>query len=195
MSQQTKFLPGDPQPDKIIQQMLRVNQAGEYGAERIYSGQLFCLELKSAPAAEIELIQNMYNQELVHLAYFNQAIPRFRTRPTLLQPLWYLGGWALGFITALRGNAAGMVCTEAVETVIDQHYSTQLEYLANTTMPQDLNSFATELKQKIELFRAEEIEHKNIAIQNGGSENNQFRLLNWVIMGITKIAIAIAKKI
>ena len=190
-----KFLPGDARPSQIIERMLRVNQAGEYGAERIYAGQLAGLKLKSASNQEVELIRHMYEQELVHLAYFNKMIPVRRVRPTFLQPLWHIGGWCLGFCTALIGQSTAMVCTEAVETIIDEHYASQLQYLEKTAMPEDIAEFATELKKKIELFRAEEIEHRNTAIANGGYGNDDLRLLNWIIMGITKIAVTVAKRI
>ena len=109
--------PGDRRPDRAS--MIRVDQAGEYGATRIYAGQLAVLR---SNAPETKLIARMASQEQRHLERFNALIAERRVRPTVLQPLWNVSGFALGAITALMSERAAMACTDAVETEIDRHY-------------------------------------------------------------------------
>ena len=129
---------------------LRVNHAGEYGAQRIYAGQLAVL--KNHPCAD-ELKQ-MAAQEEAHLAAFNQLLPEHGVRPTALLPLWHVGGWLLGAVTATMGARTAMACTVAVETVITDHYNTQL----------DSNLLGESLRPTIAAFRDEEMEHHAIGL-------------------------------
>src|SRR3546814_4906889 len=118
---QRRYLPGDIEPEAHLARMLRVDHAGEYGARRIYEGQLAVLG-KSACAPTLK---HMHAQELVHLRTFEDLLVRHRVRPTLLQPVWHVAGFALGAATALLGEKAAMACTVAVEEVIDEHYAGQ----------------------------------------------------------------------
>ena len=118
-------LPGDPSKAEMIKRMIRVDQAGEYGAVRIYEGQLSVLG-KSASAPALE---HMAEQERRHLDAFNKLIPERRVRPTALLPLWHVAGFALGAGTALLGEKAAHACTVAVEEVIDEHYAGQIARL------------------------------------------------------------------
>ena len=145
--------PGDSQVDTAS--MLRVNQAGEYGATRIYAGQLAVLARGSAAAHQIA---RMAAQEERHLERFNQLMAERRVRPTLLQPLWNVAGFALGAATALLSEKAAMACTDAVETEIDKHYAQQLA---------DLGTSDPELAADIADFQAEEVEHKATALAEG----------------------------
>ncbi|PHZ84315.1 demethoxyubiquinone hydroxylase family protein [Paremcibacter congregatus] len=169
--------------EKMIDRLLRVDQAGEYGAVRIYQGQLAVLG-DNHPLRPT--IQHMKEQEDVHLARFNDLIRERGARPTLLTPLWHVAGFALGAGTALLGEKAAMVCTEAVETVIDQHYADQIENLDADEAP-----LATELEK----FRQEELEHKDTAIELGAQEAPGYALLSGMIKLGCRTVIKVAERI
>ncbi|WP_300973672.1 demethoxyubiquinone hydroxylase family protein [Sphingomonas sp. LHG3406-1] len=173
--------PGDRAPD--MHSMLRVDHAGEYGATRIYAGQLAVLR-GSSPAAH--LVTHMAAQEERHLARFNQLLTERQVRPTLLQPLWHVGGFALGAMTALISEKAAMACTEAVETEIDRHYAEQLEELGDRD---------PELAADIRQFQAEELEHRDTAREHGALEAAGYPVLSFAIRSICKVAIAASKRI
>ena len=122
-----------------LHQAIRVNHAGEYGAKQIYKGQLAVFKLKKDQPT-VDLIEHMQQQEEIHFDYFNQKMVDEKVRPTLMQPLWQVAGFALGFVTAAIGKKAAMACTVAVEEVIDEHYQDQLSHLEADA----------ELKNKIE---------------------------------------------
>src|SRR3954467_11575744 len=119
------YLPGDPPPDAEVERILRVDHAGEYGAVRIYDGQLAV----SGRGRARDEIRRMAEQEKRHLAEFDDLMRARRVRPTVLQPLWYLTGFALGAATALLGTRGGMACTVGVEEVIDENYCAQAKRL------------------------------------------------------------------
>jgi len=148
-------LPGDLSEERQIARMIRVDHAGEYGAKRIYAGQLAVLG-RSRKAAEI---RRMAEQEERHLAAFDKLVRERRVRPTALSPLWHVAGFALGAATALLGERAAMACTVAVEEVIDEHYRRQIEALGDAEPA---------LKSALEEFRANEIEHRDRALAEGG---------------------------
>jgi ubiquinone biosynthesis monooxygenase Coq7 len=173
-----------PKPIANLEEIIRVNQAGEYGAKRIYQGQLATLRNPSSR----QQVQHMLAQELEHLDYFNQQMVKRRVRPTLLNPLWHMGGFALGAVTALMGKEAAMACTVAVESVIDAHYREQLEALANETSE-------TDLKEKIEKFCAEEMEHHDTGLAEGADNAVAYPLLSAFVKGVTKTAIRLSTKI
>ena len=173
--------PGDNRPDRSA--MLRVDQAGEYGATRIYAGQLAVLS-RGSPAAH--LVTNMAVQEERHLARFNHLMAERRVRPTLLQPIWHVGGFALGAITALISEKAAMACTDAVETEIDRHYAEQLEQIG-TDDP--------ELSADILDFQADELEHRQVARDAGALDAVGYPVLTTVIRGICRAAIQVSKRI
>ena len=173
--------PGEPRVDAAS--MLRVNQAGEYGATRIYAGQLAVLR-KDSPAAHA--IAGMALQEERHLERFNQLMGERRVRPTLLQPIWDVAGFALGAATALMSEKAAMACTDAVETEIDIHYRDQLDALGDEE---------PELAADIARFRAEELEHQETARAHGASEAFAFPLLSAVIRAGCRVAIGLSKRI
>ena len=120
-----KRLPGDPTKEQMIDRIIRVDQAGEYGAVRIYEGQLSVL----GKSAKAPVIAHMLNQEVDHLEAFSKMVAGRRVRPTALMPLWHLAGFALGAGTAMLGEKAAMACTVAVEEVIDEHYTAQIKKL------------------------------------------------------------------
>ncbi len=173
--------PGDDRAD--INSMIRVDQAGEYGATRIYAGQLAVLG-EDHPASRI--IARMALQEKRHLEHFDQLMTDRGVRPTVLQPLWDVAGYALGAATALMGPNAAMACTAAVETEIDKHYSDQLRQLGDDDP--DLSATITE-------FQAEELEHRETAIAHGAENSFGYPVLSAFIRAGCRAAIAISKRI
>ncbi len=169
-----------------IKSMIRVNQAGEYGATRIYAGQLAIL--KGTPASET--ITEMAAQEAEHLKKFNRLIIEHQVRPTVLQPLWHVGGYALGMITAMMGEKAAHACTIAVEEVIDEHYQGQLEQLNTCPLPPN-----APLAELIEECRQDELAHKETAIELGGREAPAFTFLTTAIKTISRTAIWLSSRI
>ena len=163
--------------------MLRVNQAGEYGATRIYAGQLVVLR-RNSPASK--LIARMDGQERRHLERFNALMAQRRVRPTVLQPVWDVAGFALGAATALMSEDAAMACTDAVETEIDLHYGRQLEELGDDD---------PELTADIEAFRAEEVEHRDSAREAGAERAFGYPLLTAAVRAGCRLAIGLSKRI
>ncbi|MEG3123787.1 demethoxyubiquinone hydroxylase family protein [Sphingomonas sp. GB1N7] len=163
--------------------MIRVDQAGEYGATRIYAGQLAVMGDRSPAARQIA---GMAIQEERHRAFFDAMIARRGVRPTVLQPFWDIAGFALGAVTAAIGPAAAMACTVAVETEIDKHYEDQLT---------ELGSDDPELGAAIRDFQAEEVEHRETALAAGAEQAIAYPLLSAVIRLGCRVAIATAKRI
>jgi ubiquinone biosynthesis monooxygenase Coq7 len=173
--------PGDPRPD--VESMVRVDQAGEYGATRIYAGQLAVLGARH-PAARS--IARMESQEREHLKTFDALMLDRGVRPTLLQPFWNVAGYALGAATALMGPNAAMACTAAIETEIDKHYSEQLGALG---------SDEPDLAGTIATFRQEELEHRDTALQEGAEHAFGYPLLSAAIRAGCRLAIELSKRI
>lgn len=169
-----------------VKSMIRVNQAGEYGATRIYAGQLAVL--KGTPAEET--LTEMAAQEAMHLQQFNRLIIEHQVRPTILQPLWHVGGYALGMITAMMGEKTAHACTIAVEEVIDDHYQSQLKQLESANTPPN-----APLANLIEQCRQDEVAHKETAIDLGGREAPAYALLTTAIKTISRTAIWLSSRI
>ncbi len=177
-----KRLPGDPTREARVEAMVRVNHAGEYGARRIYEGQLAVLG--RGPAGPT--LRHMARQEARHLAYFEAEIAGRRVRPTALQPLWHVLGFALGAATAAMGERAAMACTVAVEEAIDEHYAGQLV---------ELEGEEPELAAAIEEFRAEELEHRDTALDAGAERAPAYGLLYRAVNTASKLAIALSTRV
>lgn len=173
--------PGDRRPD--IAAMLRVDQAGEYGATRIYAGQLAVMGDRS-PAART--IAGMAAQEEAHRRQFDALIVERGVRPTLLQPLWNMAGYALGAVTAAIGPEAAMACTAAIETEIDRHYQEQLDALGDSD---------PELAGMIKSFQADEVEHRDAALEAGAENAPAYPLMFHAIRFGCRAAIALSKRI
>ena len=173
--------PGDARAD--IASMLRVDQAGEYGATRIYAGQLAVLGEHHPMSGEIG---RMAAQEKDHLRHFDALLAERGVRPTLLQPFWAVAGHALGAATALMGPKAAMACTAAVEDEIDAHYSQQLAALGDRE---------PELEASITRFQADEREHRDIALAAGAESTPAYPLLYSAIRAGCRIAIELSKRI
>ena len=162
--------------------MIRVDQAGEYGATRIYAGQLAVLGDRHPMAREIA---HMAEQEARHRRFFDAMVARRGVRPTALQPVWKVAGFALGAATAAMGPRAAMACTAAVETEIDRHYRQQLGELGDSD---------PELSAAVEEFRAEELEHKQAALDAGAEAAPGYPLLSLAIRAGCRAAIALSKR-
>ena len=174
---------------EIIKRMLRINHSGEIGANYIYRGQF-----ASKPTTEI---QHMWDQEKEHLRKFDSILPSTRTRPSLLRPFWELSGYVMGRVTAQIGLKSAMACTEAVETVIGEHYNDQIRILVDMKKryPNQDTKDLDELMTIIKKFRDEELEHKQIAIENDSQQSPGYTILNNLIQGVCQVAIKIANKI
>jgi ubiquinone biosynthesis monooxygenase Coq7 len=175
-------LPGDPTPREVVERAIRVDHAGEYGAKRIYEGQLAVLRRTRWR----ETLEHMKAQEQVHLDTFSRLIADRRVRPTALLPVWHVAGFALGAATALLGHRGAMACTVAVEEAIDEHYRAQEEALG---------ADEAGLKAHIAAFRAEELEHRDIGLANEAEQAPAYRLLSAAIKAGCKVAIRLSERI
>lgn len=175
-------LPGDLTKDELIDRIIRVDHAGEFGAKRIYEGQLAVLRGKP----EAQAIEHMYQQELEHLRAFEKLMVERRARPSALHPIWNAAGFALGAATALLGPKAAMACTVAVEEVIDEHYRAQSDKLGADEAP---------LKAKIEKFRAEELQHRDTGLEHGAEQAPAYPLLTGAIKAGSRLAIWLAERV
>ncbi len=175
-------LPGDPDRAALLDQMIRVDQAGEYGAKRIYEGQLAVLgQTDAAP-----ILKTMLAQEEKHLDTFNALMAARGVRPTVLEPLWHMAGFALGAATALLGKEAAMACTVAVEDVIGEHYAAQAEQLGDDEK---------ELRATITAFRGDELEHRDESLRQGAANAPAYAALTGAIKAGTRLAIWLSKRI
>ena len=171
---------------KILEEIIRVDHAGERGAIKIYEGQLLALKTIKQDQNLKDKIEEMREQEQEHLNYFEKEIQKRKIKPTQFLPLWDLMGVALGFGTALMGKKAAMLCTASVEEVIENHYKNQIKKLGSDEI---------ELKKKIEKFQEDETEHKNIAYELGATNKGLYSIMDKVIRTGSRIAISISEKI
>ena len=171
---------------KILEEIIRVDHAGERGAIKIYEGQLLALKTFKQDEFLKKKIEEMKEHENEHYEYFDNEIKKRNIQPTKLLPLWDLMGVTLGFGTAMLGGKAAMLCTASVEEVIDGHYKDQTFKLGEDEK---------ELKEKIMKFREDELHHKDIAYDNGATKEGLFGILDKIIKTSSKIAITISQKI
>ena len=171
---------------KTLEEIIRVDHAGERGAIKIYEGQLLALKTIKQDNNLKDKIEEMKEQEKEHLEYFEKEIQKRKIKPTYLLPLWDIMGVALGFGTALLGKKAAMLCTASVEEVIEDHYQNQLKKLGNDEK---------DLKEKIAKFKSDEIKHKNIAYEEGATNKGFYSIMDKAIRTASKIAITISEKI
>ena len=171
---------------KVLEEIIRVDHAGERGAIKIYEGQLLALKTIKQDSSLKDLIEEMKEHEQEHLDYFEKEIQKRRIKPTYFLPLWDVMGVALGFSTALLGKKAAMLCTASVEEVIENHYQKQIKKLENDEM---------ELKAKIEKFKNDETEHKNTAFQTGATNKGIYSVMDKIIKTGSRIAISISEKV
>ena len=178
----SRRLPGDLSPEALLDRIIRVDHAGEYGAKRIYEGQLAVLGKKP----EGHVIRHMLEQELVHLQAFEKLMVERRARPSVLFPIWHVAGFALGAATALMGPKAAMACTVAVEEVIDEHYRQQTV---------ELGAMEPAIREKIETFRAEEVQHRDTGLAHGAEQAPAYPVLSSAIKAGSRLAIWLAERI
>jgi len=176
--------PGTPTSDDLAA-MIRVDHAGEYGAVRIYEGQLAVLDRRPEAKKIAAAIKRMAKQEQTHLDTFDRLVNERRVRPTALEPLWRGAGYVLGVATALMGEKAAMACTAAVEEVIDEHYARQLERLDHDQ----------ELRETIGEFREDEVAHRDEALAHGAEEAPAYNFLNETIKAGCRLAIFLSERI
>jgi 3-demethoxyubiquinol 3-hydroxylase len=182
MNGSRQWLPGDPPPEVEIGRMLRVDHAGEYGAARIYAGQLAVLRRSD----KASVLREMQAQEQQHLDRFGDLIMRRRVRPTAMLPVWHIAGFALGAATAALGERAAMACTVAVEDAIEAHYAAQIAALDDTEH---------ELRATLEKFRDDELAHRDVALRSGAEQAPGYRLLSAAIRRGCRVAIGISERI
>ncbi|HZB92583.1 MAG TPA: demethoxyubiquinone hydroxylase family protein [Stellaceae bacterium] len=182
MSETVRRLPGDPSREELIARMIRVDHAGEYGAKRIYDGQLAVL----GRARSASVLRRMAEQEQRHLAAFEKLVVARRVRPTMLSPLWHAAGFALGAATALMGERAAMACTVAVEEVIDEHYRRQSEALG---------AAEPALKATLDEFRRDENEHREVALAHGAEQAPAYAALSAAIKAGSRLAIWLSTRL
>ena len=171
---------------KTLEEIIRVDHAGERGAIKIYEGQLLALKTVKQDNDLKDKIEEMKEQEKEHLEYFEKEIQKRKIKPTYLLPLWDVMSIALGFGTALLGKKAAMLCTASVEVVIEDHYQNQLK---------KIGSDEKDLKEKIEKFKLDEIAHKNMAYKSGATDKGLYSIMDKVIRTGSRIAITISEKI
>ena len=171
---------------KTLEEIIRVDHAGERGAIKIYEGQLLALKTFKQDEGLKKQIEEMKEHEKEHYEFFNQEIKRRKIEPTKLLPIWDLLGVTLGFGTAMMGKKAAMLCTASVEEVIDGHYKNQTYKLEEDEK---------ELKNKINKFREDELNHKDIAYESGATKEGLYGLLDKLIKTSSSLAIKISEKI
>ena len=179
-----KAKPNAPGTAPDIEAMIRVDHAGEYGAVRIYEGQLAVL--KRRKSATVETIQHMADQEQRHLKAFDRLVNERRVRPTALEPVWRIAGFALGAATAALGEKAAFACTAAVEEVIDEHYASQVAALEGKDEA---------LKATVADFRADEAAHRDEALKQGAEQAPGYKLLSETIKAGCRLAIKLSERI
>ena len=171
---------------KTLEEIIRVDHAGERGAIKIYEGQLLALKTIKQDQNLKNIIEEMKEHEKEHLEYFEKEIQKRKIKPTYLLPLWDIMGVTLGFGTALLGKKAAMLCTASVEEVIEDHYQNQIKKIGDDEK---------DLKSKIIKFKGEEVEHKNIAYESGATNKGIYSLMDKIIQTGSRIAITISEKI
>tara|TARA_B100000945_G_scaffold155222_1_gene124463 strand:+ start:102 stop:635 length:534 start_codon:yes stop_codon:yes gene_type:complete len=171
---------------KTLEEIIRVDHAGERGAIKIYEGQLLALNTFKKNEKLKKLIEGMKEHEKEHFEYFDKEIQKRNIKPTIFLPIWDLLGVTLGFGTTMLGEKAAMLCTASVEEVIDGHYKNQLDKLGEDEK---------DLKKSISKFRDDEIDHKNIAYDKGATKEGLYYLLDKIIQTSSKAAIKVSEKI
>ena len=170
---------------KILEEIIRVDHAGERGAIKIYEGQLLALNTFVKDEELKKTIEEMKIHEKEHCDFFENEIKKRNIKPTKFLPLWDLLGVSLGFGSTIIGKKAAMLCTASVEEVIDKHYQNQINQLENDEK---------QLKNKIIKFRNDELHHKNIAYEKGASKDGFYSIIDKIIKTGSKIAITISEK-
>jgi ubiquinone biosynthesis monooxygenase Coq7 len=170
--------------NKKIQEIIRVDHAGEFGAKRIYEGQIGCTK----NANDKKLIKHMLDQEAEHLEYFDSQIKAGNARPTALMPIWNVLGYALGALSAKFGNESAMLVTQSIEEVIVDHYQEQIHYLENSKNNEQLLT-------KIKKFKQDEADHIHIALENNSANALLHNTMSVIIKAFCRTAIFLSKRL
>ena len=170
-----------------IEEIIRVDHAGEHGATSIYKGTLDVLSLLGDKKT-IPIIEEMAEGEKKHVREFNRLIKERSIRPTAFLPIWKLAGYSLGALSAVYGKNAIMACTEAVEEVIDKHYSEQIDEL-------DKSGQEESLLNSLKEFHADEVEHEMIAKKELDETSTALNIFKNLIKIGCKGAIKVSEKI
>jgi 3-demethoxyubiquinol 3-hydroxylase len=179
--------PGDPDRRELVERVIRVDQAGEFGAVRIYEGQLAALRWTGRSNSDAgRKIAVMARAEREHSKVFDRLITERRVRPTALSPIWSLAGFALGAATALMGDKAAMACTVAIEETIDKHYASQAAALGDDE---------AELRTTVEKFRADELAHRDEAMASGAEQAPAYGALTAAIKASSRLAIWLSTRV
>tara|TARA_Y100000741_G_scaffold83269_1_gene61161 strand:- start:412 stop:939 length:528 start_codon:yes stop_codon:yes gene_type:complete len=171
--------------EKIIEKIIRVDQAGEVGAQQIYKGQKLIFKILKNNS-DFQEVSRMADEEKEHLDYFNNLANDRNIQPTKLAPIFEVGAFAMGVGSALLGRKAAYVCTEAVEEIIEDHYDNQID---------QLDGVDEEIKKKIMKFKEDEIDHKNTAINMGSQTAPGYNILRKIVNSTTKAAIFLAERV
>tara|TARA_B100000676_G_C17807079_1_gene695371 strand:- start:306 stop:839 length:534 start_codon:yes stop_codon:yes gene_type:complete len=171
---------------KMLEEFIRVDHAGERGAIKIYEGQLLALKTFKKDPELLKTIEDMKEHEQEHSDFFESEIKKRNIKPTKFLPLWDILGIGLGFGSTILGKKAAMLCTASVEEVIDEHYQNQINKIQDDEK---------KLKEKIKKFRADELEHKDIAYEQGATKRGIYSIMDKIIKTGSKIAINISEKI
>ena len=193
--QTNHYLPGDKKPNDIISEIIRVDHSGEYGAKKIYQGQLLATKHFSNNHALLKELKHMYEQECIHLDYFEKAIQGRKIRPSFLLPMWSILGFVTGYISGVFGKQSAMTCTTSIEDVISIHYYKQLKIVQSLLIELQDKEFLISLQSNIKQFMSEELEHLNTGIKWGAEDFYGYFYCNFLLKIATKTAISIAKKI
>ena len=171
--------------EKIIEKIIRVDQAGEVGAQQIYEGQKLIFKILKNNK-DFQEVSRMADEEKEHLDYFNNLANDRNIQPTKLAPIFEVGAFAMGIGSALLGRKAAYVCTEAVEEIIEDHYDNQID---------QLDGVDEEIKKKIMKFKEDEIDHKNTAINMGSQTAPGYNIIRKIVNSTTKAAIFLAERV
>ena len=201
------YLPGDKPQESIIDEIIRVDHSGEYGAQKIYQGQILATKHLKKIYQKcddekynklLKSLQQMYDSEIPHYEFFTNLMNAQKSRPSFMLPLWSTLGFIIGYISGIAGESVVMTCTEGVEEVIGNHYNEQLKIIQDII---DNNSevnnkfLLNDLHKKIEKFMHDELEHLHISSQYHGKKMYGYFYFNMLIKSVTKIAISIAKRL
>ena len=171
---------------KTLEEIIRVDHAGERGSIKIYEGHLLALSTFKKDEKLKQLIEEMKEHEKEHFEYFDKEIQKRNIKPTIFLPLWDLLGVTLGFGTTMLGKKAAMLCTASVEEVICDHYQNQLDKLGDDEK---------DLKKSIKKFKEDEDDHKNIAYDKGATKGGLYFLLDKIIQNTSRVAIKVSEKV
>jgi ubiquinone biosynthesis monooxygenase Coq7 len=169
-----------------LHSLVRVDHAGESGAKWIYSAQLRWVKNPETK----KVLQEMYDQEIKHLLFFEEKMRDMHVRPTILLPLWRWMGGFTGAVSALLGEKAIFGYTEAVEEVIVEHYQKQINDLKKDKTNLEDNE---KLIQTLETFKTDEEKHSSFLKEKGYKLSPVERFFKAAVQGGVRFAIKLSQ--